>query len=169
MCRRGARLAEKAGDAHAGAMSEELKRTLEQVGRECFCLRSRMAARAVTRRYNALLSRLGLEVTEFSLLGALAVGKASSIAELAERLAFERTTLVRNLKRMADRGLIEATGNKGRAIRYILTKHGDRLLKRALPLWAEAQASVKRRLEPEDSRTVLNSLESLRSATQERD
>lgn len=154
---------------HSGQMPEDLKGALEEIGRECLCLHSRMTARAITRQYNSILAPLGLEVTEFSLLGALAVGKASSIAELADRLAFERTTLVRNLRRMADRGLIEPTDDKGRAVRYVLTKQGNRLLRKALPFWAEAQTSIKRRLETGAARTVLNSLESLRHATQQRD
>ena len=74
-------------------MSSDLKATLAEVGRNCFCLHARMAARAVTRQYNAALAPLGLEVTEFSLLGSLAADHAASIAELADRLAFERTTL----------------------------------------------------------------------------
>src|SRR3954463_8774004 len=123
-------------------MPEDLKATFEEIGRECFCLRSRMTARAVTRQYNAALAPLGLEVTEFSLLGALAVGKAASIAALADLLAFERTTLVRNLKRLAERGLIEPAADKGRAVRYVLTKEGHRLIKKAIPLWAATQKKV---------------------------
>jgi DNA-binding MarR family transcriptional regulator len=144
-------------------MPKDLDRTLEEVARACFCLQSRMTARAVTRRYNAVLAPLGLEVTEFSLLGVLAYGRASSIAEIAERLAFERTTLVRNLKRMAERGLIAPAGGHGRAVRYVLTKEGDAALKQALPLWRKAQKAVERRLAAHAA-GVLASLASLRGA-----
>src|SRR5215468_10593608 len=116
------RLARPRHDAQGvEAMAKDLDRTLEDIARACFCLQSRMTARAVTRRYNAVLAPLGLEVTEFSLLGVLAYGRAASIAAIAERLAFERTTLVRNLKRMAERGLIAPAGGRGRAVRYALT------------------------------------------------
>jgi len=146
-------------------MAKDLEHTLADVGRACFCLQARMTARAVTRRYNAALAPLGLEVTEFSLLGAIAHGGAASIAVLAERLAFERTTLVRNLKRLAGRGLIAPAGGRGRAVRYGLTREGDALLREALPLWAEVQKAVERRLAAGDAPRVLAALASLRGAT----
>jgi DNA-binding MarR family transcriptional regulator len=145
-------------------MTTDLEHTLEEVGRACFCLQSRMTARAITRRYNAMLAPLGLEVTEFSLLGAIAYGRATSIAQIAERLAFERTTLVRNLKRLAERGLIARAGGRGRAVRYELTKQGDAALKRALPLWRKAQKAVERRLKAGSAAGVLAALASLRGA-----
>jgi DNA-binding MarR family transcriptional regulator len=145
-------------------MAKDLDRTLEEIGSTCFCLQSRMTARAVTRRYNAVLAPLGLEVTEFSLLGAIAYGRARSIAEIAERLAFERTTLVRNLKRMAERGLIAQADGGGRAVRYVLTKAGETALRQALPLWRKAQKVVERRLAAHDAGRVLASLAGLRSA-----
>jgi DNA-binding MarR family transcriptional regulator len=123
-----------------------------------------MTARALTRWYNSILAPLRIEITEFSLLGSLAAGGASSITELADRLVFERTTLVRNLRRLADRGLIEATGNEGRAVQYMLTKEGKRLLRKALPLWRDAQAAIRKRLDA-DPLAVLNSLAYLRRAT----
>jgi DNA-binding MarR family transcriptional regulator len=124
-----------------------------------------MAARAVTRRYNSILARLELEVTEFSLLAAIKLGRHESIAELAERLAFERTTLVRNLRRIAERGLIEPVSDKGRAVRYVTTRKGDRLLSKALPLWVKAQAFVHEQLPPDTASTVLDALTDLRTAT----
>jgi DNA-binding MarR family transcriptional regulator len=140
----------------------ELSKT---IGEQCFCLHSRMTARAVTRQYNSILASLGLEVTEFSLLAALNISEDTSITTLAERLAFERTTLVRNLKSMAARGLIKPSGNKGRAVRYLLTKRGHQALEKALPLWIEAQKSVLSRLEGLDAKGVLKSLNALRRAT----
>lgn len=145
-------------------MTKDLERTLEDVGRACFCLQARMTARAITRRYNAVLAPLGLEVTEFSLLGAIAHGGAASIAQVADRLAFERTTLVRNLKRLAARGLIAPASGRGRAVRYALTKQGSALLHKALPLWRKAQKGVERRLAASDAQRVLAALASLRSA-----
>jgi len=145
-------------------MSDDLKAALAEVGRNCFCLHARMAARAVTRQYNAVLAPLGLEVTEFSLLGALAADEAASIAALADRLAFERTTLVRSLRRLADRGLIERADAGGRAVSYVLTREGTRLLRQALPRWAKAQAALHGRLGPEADAGALRSLRALRTA-----
>lgn len=139
------------------------------IGEQCFCLHSRMTARAVTRQYNSILASLGLEVTEFSLLAALAISKDASITTLAERLAFERSTLVRNLKNMAARGLIKPSGDKGRAVRYLLTKRGHLALEEALPLWVKAQKTVLNRLEGRDGKGVLISLNALRRAVKSPD
>ena len=54
--------------------SDQVQVEIDKIGRECLCLQSRMTTRAITRRYNAVLTPIGLEVTEFSLLAALHVG-----------------------------------------------------------------------------------------------
>ena len=48
--------------------ADQLQLEIDKIGRECLCLQSRMTTRAITRRYNAVLDPIGLEVTEFSLL-----------------------------------------------------------------------------------------------------
>jgi DNA-binding MarR family transcriptional regulator len=139
---------------------------------DCFCLQSRMTARAITRQYNAALAPVGLEITEFSLLAALATIKGESIADLAEQLAFERTTLVRNLKRLEERGLVRQTRTGGRAVWYALTRDGLALQRRAAPLWRRAQAAVRQALAKGSgggggggkADAVLRSLEALRHA-----
>jgi DNA-binding MarR family transcriptional regulator len=133
---------------------------------DCFCLQSRMTARAITRHYNAVLAPAGLEITEFSLLAALATIKGESIADLAEQLAFERTTLVRNLKRLEQRGLVRQTPAGGRAVWYELTPDGVALVRRAAPVWRKAQADLRKALANNRSERegVLGALESLRNA-----
>lgn len=133
-------------------------------GADCFCLQSRMTSRAITRHYNAALGPLDLEITELSLLAALAAAPDHSIAGLAERLAFERTTLVRNLKRLEGRKLTVAKSGQGRAVNYALTEQGRALLASAAPLWRKAQADIRRKLTATDAGDVLDSLRALRDA-----
>lgn len=116
---------------------------VEDVARVCICLHTRMAARAVTRAYNAAMKRTGLEVTQMSLLAALSPDDAPSIAVLAERLAFERTTLLRNLRVLVGKGLVTPIKGPGRAIRHTLTPAGRRQLAEALPLWQDIQARIE--------------------------
>lgn len=146
---------------------DQIQKAIDKIGHECLCLQARMTTRAITRRYNAMLAPIGLEVTEFSLLAALHMGRHSSIAELADLLAFERTTLVRNLKHMSERGLIKPASQGGRAVKYALTKRGINRLIQALPLWATAQASVHERMPPGTASKVLASLKTLRKATRQ--
>lgn len=148
-------------------MSGTRGRAASESVNDCFCLQSRMAARAITRRYNAVLAPTGLEITEFSLLAALATIKGESVADLAEQLAFERTTLVRNLKRLEERGLVRQTSTGGRAVWYTLTSDGLALLRQAAPLWRRAQEQVRKGLARQGGRgdAVLGALEALRDAT----
>jgi DNA-binding MarR family transcriptional regulator len=133
-------------------------------GIECFCLQARMSARAVTRAYNAVMAPLDLEITEFSLLVAMDAQPAESISELADLLAFERTTLVRNLKRLEKRKLIAVAGRQGRAVQYRLTAKGRALLTEALPLWRKAQSDIRRALKAGEGDQIFTSLRTLREA-----
>ena len=140
-------------------------REVDESVTDCFCLQARMAARAITRQYNAALAPAGLEITEFSLLAALRSIEGESIADLAEQLAFERTTLVRNLKRLEERGLVMQTSLGGRAVWYALTTEGRALLRRGAPLWRKAQADVRSAL-PDGGEAVLGALDALRHAVE---
>jgi DNA-binding MarR family transcriptional regulator len=116
---------------------------VSQAAAACLCLQSRMAARALTRRYGAALKPIGLEATEFSLLAALAARSAASAAELAGCMTFERTTLVRNLSRLAERGLATPVKQPpGRGAAYRLTPSGEAMLHRAIPLWRAVEQEV---------------------------
>lgn len=119
---------------------------IEDVARTCICLHTRMAARAVTRAYNAALKGTGLEVTQMTLLAALSSGDAPSIAVLADQLAFERTTLLRNLKALVAKGLVEPARGEGRAVRHVLTDEGRRVLETFLPRWHDIQARIEAEL-----------------------
>jgi DNA-binding MarR family transcriptional regulator len=111
---------------------------LRAVSDTCLCLHTRMTARAVTRAYDKALQPLGLEATQFTLLAAIAANPERSITALADRLALERSSLSRNLKMLASRGLIASAGT-GRAAAHAITPDGADLLARALPVWSDVQ------------------------------
>lgn len=138
------------------------KATIETVSRECAALRTRMAARAVTRAYDEALRPLGLRVTQFTLLASIALGAPDSISALAELLAMERTTLTRNLRLLEKEGLV-AVGPEGyrRARSLRLTAAGRRKLDQALPKWREAQDHLISKLGAtrwRDARALLSEL-----------
>lgn len=115
-----------------------------EVRENCAALRARMAARKLTRAYDKALKPAGLKITQFTLLIAIAEGRAKSMTALADILALERSSLVRNVKLLEDEGLIEAapTG-EGRSLGLALTKAGRKKLTQALPLWRKAQDDVE--------------------------
>lgn len=113
----------------------------------CACGRVRMAARAVTRRYDDALRPSGLRATQFAVLVAVSVDGAISIASLAKQLGMDRSTLTRNLGPMVKEGLI-AVGLEGwrRSRTLEITKAGRARMRDALPLWEGAQEALRRHL-----------------------
>lgn len=135
-----------------------------EVERECAALRARMASRKVSRIFDEALRPLGLKVTQFTLLAAIERGAPSSITELAEALAMERTTLTRNLRVLERRGFIEIGPEGRRRSRPLrVTEKGKALLQAALPVWRNAQDRVVARLGRDRWRTVQAALEALAS------
>lgn len=110
----------------------------------CMVLKTRRAARAVTRRYNALLKPFGLQSTQVSLLAAIAKGGFESVSDLAETMALERSAMLRNLKPLEQAGLIACPrGGQGRAQKFALTRKGEALIVKLVPLWQKAQADLR--------------------------
>lgn len=113
----------------------------------CMVLKTRRAARAVTRRYNALLKPFGLQSTQVSLLAAIAKGGFDSVSDLAESMALERSAMLRNLKPLEQAGLIACPqGGQGRAQKFALTRKGEALIVKLVPLWHKAQDDLREAL-----------------------
>lgn len=114
---------------------------------DCMVSNSRMAARAITRRYDAHARRFGITSTQFSVLGLVIAAGERNVSELADARGFERTTLTRNLDRLEKMGLIESSSaahGNGRICR--LTARGEALVQQMLPFWREAQAEIRAEL-----------------------
>jgi DNA-binding MarR family transcriptional regulator len=117
--------------------------TLVRIGRSCICYQTRMTAHAVTRAYNRALAPLGLEVTQFNILAALASASTGSVTALSDALALDRTTMTRNLKRLETLNLVGMSSGPGRAVRPELTETGIGLLAAAIPLWEAEHAKME--------------------------
>jgi len=117
---------------------------------QCMVGNSRMAARAITRRYDAYLRPFGVSATQLSLLGGLRELAGATVSEIADDRGFDRTTLTRNLDRLEAMGLV-VSGHAGRGNGRIasITLKGDTLIEQLLPLWRKAQAEMKTELSRE--------------------
>ncbi|RYE08329.1 MAG: MarR family transcriptional regulator [Hyphomicrobiales bacterium] len=114
---------------------------------QCMVSNSRMAARAITRRYDAYLRPHGLTATQLSLLGAVQQSPGATVSALAEARGFDRTTLIRNLDKLEAAGLAASARGGGRNGRIAeLTPKGKALLTQLLPLWRQAQADLRAEL-----------------------
>lgn len=122
----------------------------------CLVLNTVRAARALTRRYDARLAPHGVTVAQFAALGGLRAAPGSTVSELAERSATDRSTLSRNLDLMARRGWVaKRPGARGNALTCDLTPEGEALLDRLVPLWREAQAEMRAHLAGHDADAYL--------------
>ena len=111
----------------------------------CTCFKLRSLTRRVTQLYDQALAPSGLTVTQYSLLAhALRHDAAPTVSELAQQLFTDRTTLTRNLKPLADAGLVKvADGADARSKAVTVTAKGRRAFHAARPLWKEAQARMR--------------------------
>ena len=115
--------------------------------RECACQRTRATSRAITRLYDDALRPSGLRATQAAVLAAIASEQADSIASLARILGMDRSTLTRALDPLLQEKLVTASAEGWRRSRRLaVTAAGTAVLASALPLWAQAQASMRRRM-----------------------
>src|SRR3569623_46098 len=114
---------------------------------QCMVSNTRMAARAITRRYDAYLRPFGVTATQLSLLGGLREMPGATVSEIAEARGFDRTTLTRNLDKLEGLGLVTSHHpDHGNGRISEVTPKGNGLIDQVLPLWRQAQADMKAEL-----------------------
>ena len=108
---------------------------------QCACFATRKAARRITRFYDSHLEPAGLRITQFLTLAALNEVKCVAVNALAERLDIERTAMGKMVGFLERDGfvVIEVSPTDGRSRLIRLTEAGQRLHKKAAPLWRTAQ------------------------------
>jgi DNA-binding MarR family transcriptional regulator len=110
----------------------------------CYALAARKSDRYLSRLYDSHLAPTGLSVSQFAILGLLRVHGPLKIAELADRLIMERTSLVRALRPLQASGWVAAErSDNDRAFDVALSPSGVEKFAEAMPLWAEAQAAFE--------------------------
>ena len=134
------------------------------MARGCFGLAVRRTSNLITRHYNAHLAKVGLEVTQFSLLAGIASRNPASLGDLASFLSIDRSTLTRNLKPLQAAGLIELAPGAGRRQLPALTDTGRARLLEASAAWTMAQTTLLGELGPSDAAAIRASLKRLRDA-----
>lgn len=137
----------------------------EQCGRvaaECACVNLRKAARAVTQSFDAAFRSSGIRATQFTMLVAVAVADPATMTRLAEALVMDRTTLTRNLRPLARRGLIKIVRGADRRTRTVtLTSRGRGRLGAAMTSWERVQGQVLHRVGARAWRGLLGRLSAM--------
>ena len=89
---------------------------------KCYCTNLRRSANAISDFYDNALKNAGLTVSQYYLLINLSrLGKAN-ITHWAQRVGLDRSTMVRNIKPLESRGLIEKTEGHGKT--FTLSENG---------------------------------------------
>ncbi len=134
--------------------------------RRCACATIRRTDRVLTQFYDEILAPSGLYVTQFTTLATLAEAAPITINRLAELLVMDRTTLTRNLELLTKQHLVRIEEGQDRRMRLVfLTQEGEEALRRAWPLWQEAQARIERALGRERFEGLLTDLSAVITAT----
>jgi DNA-binding MarR family transcriptional regulator len=138
-----------------------------RVETECPAFQARVAARALTRYYNACFRPLGITAEQFSLLVGIGGSHEPTLAELAARAGVDATTLSRSVKGLEQKDIVRNLGGRGRAgKRLVLTERGSTLMDEATAAWEEARSRLAEALGKETSRVAGGVLARLAVAAQ---
>jgi DNA-binding MarR family transcriptional regulator len=137
-------------------MSEKVA---DRIARSCLAVRVRMLNRVITNLYDEALRPLGLKVSQLNLLVVAAKLGTARPTEVCDMLLLDPSTLSRNVERMQAHGWLEIVADSDRRAQpFRITAKGLALLKRAVPLWEQAQQRAAELLGPEGVR-VLSQIE----------
>lgn len=113
----------------------------------CYCVQFRRATRAVSELYAQALCPSGFTPCQFTILNTVSELQPCTTSAIAKRIGLDRTTLVRSLKPLIEKGLVEDMSQKGARDRQLcVSPKGDRVLADAMPRWNAAQALMEERV-----------------------
>ncbi|HSR70951.1 MAG TPA: MarR family winged helix-turn-helix transcriptional regulator [Kiloniellales bacterium] len=135
----------------------------------CAHFNLRKASRAVSRAYDSALDSTGLTGIQFSLLNCIAVTGPMTATDLAAALAMGRSTLMRHVKPLIERGYVtQLAEGEGRRRALVLTEAGRQAHGAALPLWRTTQRRIEASLGGKGLDRILSDLAALCAAARPR-
>lgn len=136
----------------------------------CLALNLKRTARVVSAVYEDAVRPSGVRSTQFSILATLAVNPEVSIAELADWVDADRTTIQRSIAIMErQKWILVENASSGNVRKLSLTSAGQKKLAEAYRLWERAQEKMVRALGVESSRKLLGVLRGCRRAVEDPD
>jgi DNA-binding MarR family transcriptional regulator len=113
----------------------------------CYCAAVRTAARKTTALYDSILEPAGVTLAQYSLLRKIERAEPVSLTKLGQLAELDRSTVGRNVKALEELRLVRAASARDqREAAVRLTPAGAETLRRAFPLWEEAQRRVEEAL-----------------------
>lgn len=127
----------------------------------CYCTNLRRSTNVVSAFYDSILSEVGLTVAQYYLLVNLSRLGTVNITHLAKAVGLDRSTMVRNIKLLQNRGLVEIVDGHGKT--FALSSEGTMILEKAMPLWEKAQMQIEKILGKEDVEAIFRISDKLQS------
>ncbi len=110
----------------------------------CYCAALRAASRKTTALYDEALAPAGIGVAQFSLMRRIERAGKPSLTEIARLAELDRSTIGRNVRVLVRSGLVaETAAEDQRETAVALTEAGAETLRRAAPLWNDAQRRIE--------------------------
>ncbi len=119
-----------------------------EIASQCLASRVRRLERTVARIYDGALRGTGVTGPQLSMLVAVQLAGPTTAAFVGQRLDLEKSTVSRNLARLAEAGLIETEGG------LRITPRGAATIRRCHPLWRRAQERLRASLDERELRLV---------------
>ena len=109
----------------------------------CYCINLRRAANTLTKFYDKAFASMNLTTNQFSLLNDIQQLQICNKSELAQYSRLDRTTIIRNLSVLREKGLIEdviQAGSKNKVVR--LTETGKSAITEGRIRWKQVQKRI---------------------------
>jgi DNA-binding MarR family transcriptional regulator len=119
-----------------------------EIARDCLASRVRRLERRLTRIYDDAIRAHGLTGSQLELLVAIQLFGRANATAVGSRLGLEKSTVSRNLARLAAAGLIDASDG------LRVTPRGAAAIVACHAGWRRAQAEARRALHPTEGRLI---------------
>jgi len=128
----------------------------------CCCINFRRVSNNMTKYYDDYIKDSGVTLNQFSLIKNIEKIQPACISDIAKKVKLERTTVVRNLKPLFKEEIIKDISSEGsRDKNIVITTKGEDILKKANPLWEEAQKNIKYKLGNENYDNLMKAFDLL--------
>lgn len=129
-------------------MSTDVTRQAVEIASDCMASRVRRLERQLTRIYDDALREHGLTGSQLALLVATQLIGKTTAADVGRRLDLEKSTVSRNLARLAAAGLVDVSDG------LRITPRGSAAIAACHPAWRDAQRRARNALHPHEGRLI---------------
>ena len=119
-----------------------------EIARDCMASRVRHLERQLTRIYDDAIREHGLTGSQLELLVAIQLFGQPTAKAVGSRLGLEKSTVSRNVARLAAAGLVDASDG------LRITTRGAAAIVACHPAWRKAQAQARKALHPAEGRLI---------------